>query len=230
MSTETSVLTQRTIQGRYQSSNMAIPEEVKEVLQLIGQGACALFATSYLADELTHKHDCHSRGERLIAGEMLHTADTMLGNSRSWFDGTAFETMIRMGRAYDIVCILDAFDNMDVSAYLCYQECGGDDDCVEWMSFVKWRQETARLSRISVLLKQWQVVCAVKLYAIRFRKRVHMPDGAVYTRRTRTRYMIRTSYITVVYRPSNYYVEKKDHASGSGDIHPQGQVGSRERM
>jgi hypothetical protein len=159
---------------------MAIPDEVQEVLSQISEGAGPLFATGYLADDMFGEHDETCRGERVIVGELLYTEKSMTGNPRSWFDQESFEDMISAGRAYDIVSVLDAMDNRDVSAKACYDE-GNDNvfDDEHWDVFVDWRKEITRLSHISVMVKQLQMIIALKLYVIRFRKRVNKPDGAV---------------------------------------------------
>ena len=160
-------------------SETAIPDEVQEVLSQISEGAVGLFATSYLADEMSAEHDEGCRGERIIVGELLYTENSMTGNPRSWFLNESFNKMIRAGRAYDIVSVLDAMDNLDVSAKNCYDEGNDSFDDEQWDVFVDWRKEITRLSHISVMVKQLQMVIALKLYVIRFRKRVHKPGGAV---------------------------------------------------
>jgi len=164
----------------YRLSPKPIPADVLKVLGDIGHGAVALFATTYRADELKEEHDEDSRGECTIARELLIEEKTMFGDSRSWFDSGSFLQLASSGRAYDVVAVLDAMDNFDISAQLCYQECGeADCDGGAWESFTEWRDETAQRSRLSVLLLRLHMVLALKLHVIRFRKRVHAPGGAL---------------------------------------------------
>jgi hypothetical protein len=167
----------------YAVSPKPIPENVCDTLDCIGHGAVPIFATSYVADDLAQEHDSTSRGERILACELLVHGESMGGNHRSWFSSDRFEALCVQGRAYDIVAVLDAMQNLDVSPYCCYQE-GGDDcdgDDAAWESFVEWKEETAQRSRLSVLLKKLHLVLTLKLYTIRFRCRVHAPGGALYS-------------------------------------------------
>lgn len=162
---------------------MAIPSDVRAVLEVVGEGARALFAITYVADELAAEHDRTCRGERIIVGELLCYSKNVFGLTRAWFDVHSFKRMIENGRSYDISAVLDAMDNLDVGVEACYAECEAlEDEDSPFGAFTEWRQEAARMARHSVLVSQLLMVMRLKVFAIRFRKRVHEPGAALYTK------------------------------------------------
>lgn len=129
----------------FTSARTLIPDNVRSVLEVVGICAHQMFATTFIADDLAFCHDNTSMGECIIVDELLWEGKNMLGHDRWWFDTSNFNRMIANDRACDIVAVLDAMNDLDVSAYSCVNEaCKDVVDSVKWNSFLQWRTELYR--------------------------------------------------------------------------------------
>ena len=159
---------------------MQMDEALTEVIQFIGDGATALFASSYLADELADEYDTECAGERVIATELLIKEKNALGSDRCWFESRKLVDLFEKGRIRDLISVFDAMDNLDTGIMECYKESGGYTESLLWSEFLKWKTDTSHAIRLSLFMTMLQMVIRVKVYAIRFRSRVHSPGGALY--------------------------------------------------
>lgn len=155
---------------------------IESVVDSIGTGASALFATSHLADELAVEHDPERAGERIIATELLTEENDALGSPRFWFDSRKFVQLLTEGRIRDLASVMDAMENFDVDVRACFVESGGDADSLAWNQFVEWRAvvDRAIAMRLSLLMATLRGMIRVKVHAVRFRKRVHSPGGTLH--------------------------------------------------
>ena len=146
------------------------------VLDHIGQGASVLFAATGVADELYNTmqvkgKDAMDVGERIIATELLHLDTNMFGTTRAWFSSDGLVRMARAGKFYDVSRVLDAMDNLDIGAYVCYDEvvcCDSAEQDSDWADFKAWRE---RIMLLPVNILRLRMIISVKLYCIRLRRR-----------------------------------------------------------
>lgn len=158
-------------------------EALIEPIQFIGHGAVALFASSYVADSLADEHDLECNGERVIATELLSKERNAAGFNRFWFNPCKLVELVRKDRVRDLIDVFNTMDNLDMGIAECYTEGGGDTESLLWRDFLQWRIDTSRAlreARKRKLLTMLHMVVRVKVYAIRFRSRVHAPNAALY--------------------------------------------------
>lgn len=84
------------------------------------------------------EHDTSSRGEVLIVEHLLYREKSILGRSRYWFNVRRFVQLYEEGNHQDIVSVLSAIENLDVTREACYRESGGDVESEEWKAFTEW--------------------------------------------------------------------------------------------
>ena len=80
----------------------------------------------------------------------------------------------------DVSAVLDVIDNLDVGVEECYLEADGECDDLDWADFVVWRAFLQKLVRMFDLIDMFVLSVRLKMYSIRFRKRVHSPGGALH--------------------------------------------------
>lgn len=158
---------------------------VVEVIERLGEGASVLSMTSYAADEWRQEEvdgGDENPARHLVVEKLLSSEANVLGETRYSIDPRLWEDVLldRRGHYTNARCVMNFLDDCDIGMQACYQEVGGSPDEDEWREFCTWRASVARRARLSALLRFVQLVVKLKLFAMRFRARVHSPGAPLY--------------------------------------------------
>ena len=155
---------------------MPIPENVKQTLYMVAEGAAVTFSSNYSADELADDPDMTDRGERLISGKLL---ERDFNGVLDGFSAGQFIEMINDDREeVNVAAVLDTFGNLDLPAEQCFEETWGPHPNKDMMfkNLDEWRQSAAA----KMLLEKFVTAIKLKIFAIRFRKRMYSPTGPLF--------------------------------------------------
>ena len=152
---------------------MPIPTAVKRKLHKVASGADFIF--DYTADELADVIDAESLDRPWVfrGGELILRC--LFNDEIDHFSSMKFQSMIDDdSQEVNVAAVLDTLDEYAFNTESCFQECGGRRE--DWNDVDYWREVAcARL-----LMEHFVLAARMKIYVIRFRKRVHAPGGALY--------------------------------------------------